>query len=118
MRTEAEDDEGVPHAVVRAVENERVLSALGELFRRNSHSDDDGPPGTLPGRWRDLALQALRALMDPSAARLADVGGLRLHLSVPSAPYPGPAVIHASAWDEDAEVWRQIEEIVIEDAGR
>ncbi len=115
MGADFEEDEALPAVVLRACDDQRVLRELEDLFRRNTHADD-GAHHPLPAdRCRRLAVQTVRTLIDPSTARMADVGGLRFHLSVPSAPYPGAPVIHASVWDEDAEVWRFIAEVVIED---
>jgi hypothetical protein len=101
--------------VLRARDDPRVLAALAELFRRNRVAPGGMGPTDDPVRARALAREALTALLRPEAARLADVGGLRLHLTVPSALYPSPPVIHASAWDEDAGVWRLVGEIVLEE---
>lgn len=113
MQADLEEDEALPAAVLAAAKDERVLSALEGLFRRNAHADADAQHPPAPSRCRELAVQAVRMLLDPSTARLADVAGLRFHLALPSAPYPGPAIIHASVWDEDAEVWRFIGEVAV-----
>jgi hypothetical protein len=108
-RSEGEDD--LPAAARAAREDPRAIRALADLFRRNSR--DARGNHTVPGQAvaEALAAQALARLLDPDTAMLADIGGLRLHLSVPSEQYPGPCVIHAAAWDDDAEVWRQVGEV-------
>ena len=115
MSADVGEDEALPAAVLRAADDERVLRELEALFRRNAHADDGAQHPVPPDRCRQLAVRTVQALLDPSTARTADVGGLRFHLWVPSAPYPGDSVIHASVWDEDGEVWRFIAEVVIED---
>jgi hypothetical protein len=83
-----------------------VVSALEDVFARNRHTQDgesDAP--------RALAEVAVRTLLDPDNCALADVGGLRLHLTVPDPDYGGPAEIYVSAWDDEAEVWRGVAHI-------
>jgi hypothetical protein len=104
-----EDLEDIP-APVRAVrEDPQVRAELAELFRRNS----PGPGDDRQRAAESWAKEALARLFHPDCFRTADVGPLRLHLEVASDVYPGPSRIHASAWDDDAEVWRPVGEVVL-----
>ncbi len=114
MRSDAEleeDEEGLSPQLRAAAQDERVIAAVTGFFRQNAHADPHAPNADDPARCRELAVRTVQALLDPATARLADVGGLRFHLALPSAPYPGPAVIHAYVWDEDSEVWRLLGDV-------
>ncbi len=110
------DGAALPLALRRAVERPRVAEGLAEIFRRNRHEADtpwSGADAGLPAER--LADEAVRRLLDPATAGVADVGGLRLYLTPASDLRPGPMAIHVAAWDEDAQVWRPVAELPVPD---
>lgn len=96
-------DEEIPAELAAACGAACVLAELAGIFRRNAHALDVRDPGP-----DALARRAVRLLLDPDTSRVADVGGLRLHLAIPGPDYDEQPAIHVSAWDEDGEVWRSV----------
>ena len=112
-----EGEDELPAGVRAAGRDPRVLAALGDVFRRNCRDARGVRREFASGEAEALAREAVERLCHPDAFRLADVGGLRLHLEVPSETHPGSARIHANAWDDDEGVWRAVGQIDLPVAG-
>jgi len=105
------EDGEIPTAVRAAGRTPGVIAALADLFRRNCRAADGTRRPLGPGDAEALARHAVERLLHPDTFGNADVGGLRLHLEVASDLYAGESRIHASAWDDDAQVWRTVGEV-------
>lgn len=86
-----------------ACRSAEVLAALAVIFARNAHAQDGLDPSP-----QVLARAAVAELLRPDTSGVADVGGLRLHLTIPGPDYEAESEIHVSAWDDDGELWRSV----------
>ncbi len=101
-------DDEIPETVAAACHSGEVLAGLTAIFARNAHAQDIQDPG--PGA---LARTAVAELLRRDTSGVADVGGLRLHLTVPGPDYGAESAIHVSAWDDDGEVWRSVGRVAL-----
>lgn len=112
-----QDDVSIPEFVLVAAEDPRVIAELAGIFRRNCRDSGGNRRPFGPGDAEALAGTAIERLLHPDTFRLADVGGLRLHLEIASEVYPGDTRIHVTAWDDDAEVWRAVGQVTLSTVG-
>jgi len=107
----AEPDDDLERSLEAVRGDPGVRAALAELFSRNRRDAAGNVTVDGPTAAQALAAEALHRLLEPGSAGVADVGGLRLHVTLPSDLHPGAGRISASAWDDDAEVWREVGEV-------
>jgi hypothetical protein len=101
-------EDPIPEGVRQALERPETLEALAQVFLRNCRDEAGARRRFAPGEPLALAREVARALLDPYRFRQVEVLGIRFDLEAGSTLYPKPAVVWASVWDDDAEVWRRV----------
>ncbi len=103
----------IPAAVGAACRQGAVIAALAGYFRRNwRHGGDDGPAPP-PDGPEALARRTVERLLSEESFMVADVAGMRFHLTYGTPLYPAETVIHVNVWDEDDEVWRLVGQVAV-----
>ena len=103
----------IPEPVVAACRQDAVLAALAAYFRRNWHHGDGEDPARTPDGPEALARHTVERLLAEESFMVADVGGMRFHLTYGTPLYPAETVIHVNVWDEDDEVWRLVGQVEV-----
>ena len=103
----------IPDAVAAACYQGEVLAALAAHFRRNWRHGGGTDAACAPEGPEALARRTITRLLAQESFMVADVGGMRFHLTYGTSLYPADTVIHMNAWDEDDEVWRLVGQIEV-----